>query len=328
MITEHTSPPNNVGVPHDSIIGAKNCKTCGAPLEESISGSNNVVYHLNGSSIALNVSEPYTTEDLENVPFGFEFLSKPCKALDINFNDIEELRAFSSGSRKEQLVSLTATANGSFDAIASWFHLNLDNNGTNITSAPFEEDDYHRGTCWHQAIFPSIYMRQISCGDTINLCVDTQGGVLKVKEHRAASPENDSAVFLLSDFMVAFLNNTTWKRAFQTAAAKLNDYFSSKSDCEKKVLDLNPFPILGLEMLKKSNSVWKLQCNAKTESDKDYILAVARNNSINVCQIKFLSDDSFESVVKEEHFDVICLNVIDSSGELAADLVDMVTLMK
>lgn len=328
MITEQTSPLKNLEVPHDSIIGARNCKTCGAPLEEAISKSNNVIYHLDGSSVALNVLEPYTTEDLENVPFGFEFLSKPCKALEINFNNIEELRSFSNGSHKEQLVSLSATANGSFDAIASWFHLNLDNNGTKITSAPFEEGGYYRGTCWHQAIFPSIYTRQISCGDTINLCVDTQEGVLKVREHRTASPEEGSAVFLLSDSMVAFLNNTTWKKALQTAAAKLNDYFISKSDCEKKVLDLNPFPILGLEMLKKSNSLWKLQFKAKTESDKDYILAVARNNSINVSQIQFLTDASYECVIKEEHFDIICLNVIDSSGELAADVADMVSLMK
>lgn len=294
--------------------------------------------------MAADSSEPYTTEDLESIPFGFKFLSKPCKVLEINFNSLEELLAHSCYTRKGTTVPLLIDGAGSVDCIASWFHLNLDNNGTVITTAPFEESGLFQCKCWHQAIFPSFVPKRVSPGDIMSIDVDTCGGILtvcergldswpqKVKEHkgllaRSLSDPLSVPVYFVSEPIVAFLNNRTWVKALTATAADLILYFGHTSVLSKQILDLNPFPILGLRMLKGSDPSWKLIAKAETKVDEEYIKAVAKKNNIGVEQIYFVTDKMLEERIQNEQFDVVNMNVVDPSGEVAEHLVDTLPLI-
>ncbi|XP_034087340.1 protein arginine N-methyltransferase 9 [Gymnodraco acuticeps] len=89
--------------------------------------------------------EPYTTERLSRLPGGYKALTEPFTALNIDFNNVQELEGLSS--REVQRIRLPVTQGGELDALAVWFQLHLDEDSS-LSTGP-EED-----TCWEQAIYP------------------------------------------------------------------------------------------------------------------------------------------------------------------------------
>ncbi|XP_071393451.1 protein arginine N-methyltransferase 9 isoform X1 [Centroberyx affinis] len=89
--------------------------------------------------------EPYTTERLSRLPGGYTPLTQPFRALDIDFNNVQELEGLSS--REVQRLRLPVTHEGELDALAVWFQLHLDEESS-LSTGPQED------TCWEQAIYP------------------------------------------------------------------------------------------------------------------------------------------------------------------------------
>ncbi|XP_028306421.1 protein arginine N-methyltransferase 9 [Gouania willdenowi] len=89
--------------------------------------------------------EPYTTERLSRLPGGYTALTEPFTALNIDFNNVQELEGLSS--REVQEIRLPVTQEGELDALAVWFQLHLDEENT-LSTGPQED------TCWEQAIYP------------------------------------------------------------------------------------------------------------------------------------------------------------------------------
>lgn len=76
---------------------------------------------------------------------GYKALTEPFTALNIDFNNVQELEGLSS--REVQRIRLPVTQGGELDALAVWFQLHLDEDSS-LSTGP-EED-----TCWEQAIYP------------------------------------------------------------------------------------------------------------------------------------------------------------------------------
>lgn len=89
--------------------------------------------------------EPYTTERLSRLPGGYKPLTEPFTALNIDFNNVQELEGLSS--REVQRIHLPVTQEGELDALAVWFQLHLDEESS-LSTGPQED------TCWEQAIYP------------------------------------------------------------------------------------------------------------------------------------------------------------------------------
>ncbi|XP_070779487.1 protein arginine N-methyltransferase 9 isoform X1 [Enoplosus armatus] len=89
--------------------------------------------------------EPYTTERLSRLPGGYKPLTEPFTALNIDFNNVQELEGLSS--REVQQIRLPVTQEGELDALAVWFQLHLDEESS-LSTGPQED------TCWEQAIYP------------------------------------------------------------------------------------------------------------------------------------------------------------------------------
>uniref|UniRef100_UPI0037E70DDB protein arginine N-methyltransferase 9 n=1 Tax=Semicossyphus pulcher TaxID=241346 RepID=UPI0037E70DDB len=89
--------------------------------------------------------EPYTTERLSRLPGGYKALTEPFTALNIDFNNVQELEGLSS--RPVQRIHLPITQEGEVDALAVWFQLHLDEESS-LSTGPQED------TCWEQAIYP------------------------------------------------------------------------------------------------------------------------------------------------------------------------------
>lgn len=78
------------------------------------------------------------------------------------------------------------------------------------------------------------------------------------------------------------------------------------------VLDLNPFPILGLMLAKQGARVY---CRINQESSKDIRLALCQTNNINEKNVCFIPSKYFNDYTSAEmRFDVIIQNVLSPDG--------------
>lgn len=198
-------------------------------------------------------TEPYTTERLSRMPGGYRALTSQFRALDIDFNDPQELEGLCS--REVSRMSLTVNQEGVLDALAVWFQLHLDQDNS-LSTAPQEQ------TCWEQAIYPiqgpqdcavqpgDRLLVEVSCKDAyLRLCcvavVRSDGSVLRLDTWEgedvwgsgsASSPEVElcSALaclqtdregpleaFMLESSELALLNNTHYHQNFRAAMGKL-----------------------------------------------------------------------------------------------------------
>lgn len=205
------------------------------------------------SSDADDSMEPYTTERLSRLPGGYTALTQAFRALDIDFNNVEELEGLSS--RPVQRVHLPVTREGKLDALAVWFQLHLDQDSS-LSTGPQED------TCWEQAIYPiqrphNLTLRpgdelivEVSCNDAyLRLCsvaVARDGREFCLEQHLLTqstsdplpntNPEaelcsalaglqtdqNRSTDFCMMEcFEIALLNNQNYHRSFEAALAKL-----------------------------------------------------------------------------------------------------------
>ena len=107
--------------------------------------------------------EPYQAERLAALGDEVKFLASPQKLFSVNFEDVASVEALLRGRTAE--VAWEATRDGSWDAVAAWFRLSLDQETSLSTEA---------GSCWEQAVFPvtcrrnKVY-RQSSLGATFRI---------------------------------------------------------------------------------------------------------------------------------------------------------------
>uniref|UniRef100_A0A672KV61 Protein arginine methyltransferase 9 n=1 Tax=Sinocyclocheilus grahami TaxID=75366 RepID=A0A672KV61_SINGR len=144
-------------------------------------------------------TEPYTTERLSRLRRGYIQLTQPFTALDIDFNNVQELEGLCS--KEVTQLGLSGTQEGVLDALAVWFQLHLDQ--VNHLSTGPQED-----TCWEQAIYPiHSPFSKISWKDSyLRLC-----------------SEIPSCTFMLDSSEMALLNNTVYHNSFQKRRSQQSD---------------------------------------------------------------------------------------------------------
>ncbi|XP_074543525.1 protein arginine N-methyltransferase 9 [Halichoeres trimaculatus] len=197
--------------------------------------------------------EPYTTERLSRLPGGYKALTAPFTALNIDFNNVQELEGLSS--RPVQQIRLPVTEEGELDALAVWFQLHLDEESS-LSTGPQED------TCWEQAIYPFHCSKgfvlkpkdelivEVSCRDAyLRLCsvavlrdgheirldkrLDSQdsGNLVSTQNPEAElcsalaclqTDQNQAKDFsMLECAEMALLNNQDYHQSFSTALGKL-----------------------------------------------------------------------------------------------------------
>ncbi|XP_045902929.1 protein arginine N-methyltransferase 9 [Micropterus dolomieu] len=211
--------------------------------------------------------EPYTTERLSRLPGGYKTLTEPFTALNIDFNNMQELEGLST--REVQQIRLPVTQEGELDALAVWFQLHLDEESS-LSTGPQED------TCWEQAIYPVHNTKgfllkpqdelivEVSCRDAfLRLCsvavlrdgheirLDKRPQGLQYSGNPISNPNPEaelcSALACLQtdqtqtkDFCmlecseIALLNNEDYHQSFCSALAKLISYLKIKSQKQEQ----------------------------------------------------------------------------------------------
>ncbi|KAJ9595625.1 hypothetical protein L9F63_013177 [Diploptera punctata] len=318
-------------------------------------------FDFNKLQMVAKRDEPYDTEDLNMVPGGYRFLAKPRKALDIRFDNCKDMSNWLTGLKQTE-VSFECIEPGHVDAIVAWFDLHLDDI-TTLSSTPQAEDDsdnLHKASCWDQAVFPLQHV-QLKQGDRLSISVSCHGGKISVNvsdydmdtlelalqsssisKHEECDGVNSKEMKMMttdSEIMygitfedsaipqeaVRFLNDECWMKVLDTTAK----YFCQKANHNQicSVLDMCPFPVLGLHLLKKQ------QLNVKcvyTCPAVDVIKRLSQLNCITADRIEYLDEKYLLEYLQQSksRFDIIIVHPVDQTGELKENVLNILPLLR
>lgn len=262
-------------------------------------------------------TEPYDTENLRFFE-DCKFLADPVKIFTFDFNKPSQLKAYYEGENDGELVSFQFE--GTADAIAVWFDIMLDEDIT-ISSSPLLENKH---CCWDQALFrlkrtmfKSMSVR-VGCGGgklKLDVVQENSDVERKVDETLTNVSSNLSSAVIVPEIPVSiellrFLNN----KPLQDDLFKLANSF----DKVGHVLDLSPFPTLGLRLVQTKSAT--LVCVLKTEHDVKAVQEFVKDNNLDQTKVKCIVRKELATVCissGEQPFDFIFNHFFQSTGELS-----------
>ncbi|XP_065333940.1 protein arginine N-methyltransferase 9-like isoform X1 [Cloeon dipterum] len=253
---------------------------------------------LEGTRLAAAQNEAYNSEKLEYVAGGYTFITSPVAVLEVNFNDPQDLQKHLAGEHDKKMEVSCCDA-GQIDAFVSWFVLQVDED-LKLSSEPGKK------SCWEQAVFALSVPLELQSGQTVNIAVSSSHGLLKIQpDSQELTPE----IMLTECVAIEMLNDSTWTRSMQMVAN------SFKGKAGLKVLDLSPFPYLGLLLLK-MGVCDKLRCSGRC-------MSLARKVAGDNCDL-----DDFNKADKLDCFDLIILYPCTPEGELDQETILYVSQLR
>uniref|UniRef100_A0A8C2PTD6 Protein arginine methyltransferase 9 n=1 Tax=Cyprinus carpio TaxID=7962 RepID=A0A8C2PTD6_CYPCA len=307
-------------------------------------------------------TEPYTTERLSRLRGGYIQLTHPFTALDIDFNNLQELEGLCS--REVMQLRLCVTQEGVLDALAVWFQLHLDQDN-HLSTGPQED------TCWEQAIYPiQSPFNTVKCGDEILVEVSCKDSYLRLccaaiirdghtfhmdnvtPKILTASPEAElcsalaglqtsqekPCAFMLESAEIALLNNTAYHNSFQRAMSKLLVSLKStrRSDTELDpiyVLDVSEgFSVLSLIAI--SPGLVQAYSSVEKEHHQTMLRLLAKGNGVLESTLEFwlshVEDDSavLQRPATEKLWSGIILDCIETCGLIRQKMLEKATLAR
>uniref|UniRef100_A0A9J7XC26 Protein arginine N-methyltransferase 9 n=2 Tax=Cyprinus carpio TaxID=7962 RepID=A0A9J7XC26_CYPCA len=307
-------------------------------------------------------TEPYTTERLSRLRGGYIQLTHPFTALDIDFNNLQELEGLCS--REVMQLRLCVTQEGVLDALAVWFQLHLDQDN-HLSTGPQED------TCWEQAIYPiQSPFNTVKCGDEILVEVSCKDSYLRLccaaiirdghtfhmdnvtPKILTASPEAElcsalaglqtsqekPCAFMLESAEIALLNNTAYHNSFQRAMSKLLVSLKStrRSDTELDpiyVLDVSEgFSVLSLIAI--SPGLVQAYSSVEKEHHQTMLRLLAKGNGVLESTLEFwlshVEDDSavLQRPATEKLWSAIILDCIETCGLIRQKMLEKATLAR
>lgn len=293
--------------------------------------------YLRNYTISTQHGEPYDSCQVKHFK-DFRLVTKVEEALNINLNNLDELRQLFSGKLRKEIRLAYLVQDAVLDGFCVWFELSLDADETiKINTSPFSQSESvcEQPTCWETAIFRLKHRFTNSQKlRNLNVTVSASNGKLELDHYYDAY--NQSYAGLTTE-MAKYLNDTELINALEYEIfAELNKRFTkpttttpnptpttamsttttTKSDQEKvayleNVLDFQPCPTVGIALLKERR-IKTLFCHKDAH---EFVKFIAVANCIPMDSFIFLND-AHHILFYEEKFDLIILPMIDSMGML------------
>jgi len=275
-------------------------------------------------------AEPYSSEKLETVPLGFEFLAHAVKVTTMNFESKREIESFINEGRDFDF-EVEINKPGSFDGFALWFKLILvegDDIECDISTGPYSYSD----CCWQQAIFPinkgATPPQTLHAGDRLKVRVRIQDHISLEHCHKSAGhPEingyHEYTTIHVPRTVVTELNDPLLMDAFGDVATNV----CSGTEGSLQILDYTNSAVIALNILEqKVKSKLSLvvgqggnedgfvdeQEVPDTESRMRFVSEISERNGLvtaNIDAIGFM-------VMEEDAYDVILVDPVESTGKL------------
>ncbi|KAK9506447.1 hypothetical protein O3M35_008385 [Rhynocoris fuscipes] len=278
-----------------------------ARLNQVLGEERNIIRAINFGNIRFIPikTEPYDTENLRIVEYSC--LSDTVEIISVNFNDFSEMELIIDGSKDIENFIINCNREGFIDAIAVWFDLYLDNEII-LSSSPKVSHD----CCWDQAIFPLVKPKFIQDQSLIKINASFKDGELRIV--LIDVPDTDEILTPVPQEIIKFLNCTSLHSIFHETIIKLKESWPLLELCE--VLDLSPFPIMGLLLAK------YVKVNVTYISEIIHLFSILKSNNItsnfeHILWKKFI--ESYDSLALK--FDIIILNYLLDSGEFNEEII-------
>lgn len=154
---------------------------------------------------------------------------------------------------------------------------------------------------------------QVSPFQNVPILLTYNRGMFTIKPMNAPIP---SDIYRVSPSCIKYLNDNELIESLNKSA----QHFTHPP---KTILDLAPFPYLGLVLLKQGES--KLFCLTKSKTENDLLIRVCKLNNINEDKIVFVAKPIECKNVK---FDLININFLQMEGELDQEIMSYAPIFK
>ncbi|XP_068228389.1 protein arginine N-methyltransferase 9-like isoform X2 [Palaemon carinicauda] len=201
-----------------------------------------LIKYFKNKNVLLKLDEPYMSEKLNNIPGGFKMLSEWTPVTKVDFNSPTSIDMHLNGLVNKTL-ELLCTSEGTVDALALAFKLNLDDTYAINT---FPESC---AAAWENALYLVSNTKSLKVNDTVKVDFSCCGGIINlcVKADTASGQNMKDNLFLPASSM-NFLTRKNFLSNFligaKEAAMKMKNL--SKTPHSYVICDITPFPIAGL----------------------------------------------------------------------------------
>ncbi|KAJ6668749.1 hypothetical protein lerEdw1_012232 [Lerista edwardsae] len=301
--------------------------------------------------------EPYTTEKLSRVPGGFTALTEHFQILTVDFNNLQELKSFSTS--KPSKIHVPAVKEGILDAIVVWFTLQLDDEHM-LSTSPSED------TCWEQAVYPvqGLLDYSVKSGDSVSMEIACQDCYLRIQKvslvasergmdvernfgeknseaelcsalaslQTASTLERVGQECLLDSPEIALLNNLPYHECFKAAIGKVLSSLSLQEQSPSMDIDHNADG--QKDELSPEKNQLKAYSSVEKEQHQVALSLISEANNFPKETLEFwLSHLQDESMVLQRPkldklWSIIILDVIETSGLIQQDVMEKAAISR
>lgn len=292
--------------------------------------------YLRNYTISTPNDEPYDSCHVKHFK-DFRLVTKVEEALNINLNNLNELRQVFCGELTKEVRLAYLVQDAILDGFCVWFELALDADETiKINTSPFSQGESvcEQPTCWDTAIFRLKHrFTNTQKLRNLNVTISATNGKLELDHYYDAYNHSHAG---LTTEMAKYLNDTELVNALEFEIfAEINKRFTKSKPQIKtnnyeqqiayldNVLDFQPCPTVGIALLKERR-IKKLFCH---KDSMDFVTFIATANCIPMESFIFF-DDAHQALFCEEKFDLIILPMVDSMGMLISSQVANYRILK
>ncbi|XP_045507401.1 protein arginine N-methyltransferase 9-like [Colias croceus] len=262
---------------------------------------------LNIPSLTVHTYQFDETYDCEDITLfkTLKYITEPKCLMSVDFNDVNSIEDKLKNT-EPYITQLAVNQSGELSTIIGWFNLILSDK-YKLTTDPRSDN---RATAWDHAIFFDHIPKKVIDDQRLVYKFTLQSGRI------ALVPDCNVKITRISTEIMRFLNDTDYMKKIMSCLGLACVYLGQLTEMsDMSIADLSPFPIFGLQMLKRGAK--SLVCCVKSEVDKQFFDEVFKANGIDESKITFLygttwNRDSFN----EDKYHAIFCNILEVAGDI------------
>ncbi|XP_017781167.1 PREDICTED: putative protein arginine N-methyltransferase 9 [Nicrophorus vespilloides] len=239
--------------------------------------------------------EPYEAEHVSK--YDHKLLTETVQLLNVDFSNLEQLKSLYNDPKSIPDTELKIVESGTLHAFAIWFTLEL-SDGLSITTNPYSDNC----DCWEQAIVFLDHFQTKCKGESLVISASCAQNKLQITYTNG--DESSCDCYQVQKDVVNFLNDSKLIQTLNDASRSIQ-----KTD-ELHVLDLYPFPIIGLNLMAQSNAtVVTITENA------DLLRKMCDLNGVDFGRFKMISESDLSNECSQK-YDVVAFDPISRNGTI------------
>ncbi|XP_013148679.1 PREDICTED: putative protein arginine N-methyltransferase 9 [Papilio polytes] len=261
-------------------------------------------------------NETYDCEDVHSYK-DLKYITEGQSVLKIDFKNYDDIQDKLYQTEPFN-VDLTAIQDGEINCMIGWFNLYLTDNIT-ITTDPRSEE---RCNAWQQAVFFDMIPKEVKKDDSFTTHFLMNNGKLTMAQ------DCNIQIDRISPEALRFLNDSEYVKMILGCVGMASVHLGQMLEMsEVAVMDLCPFPLFGLQMLKRGAK--SLTCTARTFNDEQFIIRIVHAYNLDLSKVKILVGEKWKlDKVGNILFHAIFCHPFEICGDIDLRMKDIAHILK